>query len=596
MFEPTYKKQCGCVAPVLDDKGQPVLDNEGSPKQRRLYAQCPDLKSPRHGKWSFNLELEEDGQGERQRVRRSGFATKGDAATEARKVYDRAQQGVIVETRVTVADYLDEWLERKRKLAPSTAHAYSEHIEDYLKPYLGAYQLPTLRPRHIEQMFDAIIARNEEVAENQELVAGLRAAHEAAKAHRRTLLDASPAQRRSRADRAVLDEERRTLRKAWRTATDELTQGRKAGANTGQVHALAEKADAAKAAWQEHVDRFGTSEALTGSREERDAQRIARAEARQAVSEAWAALVEARGLRLRKTGPATMRRIRDTLSSALNTAVKRGEGVTRNWASMIELPDQERPKAEVWTPALMAKWRETGVRPVPVMVWTPELTGRFLDSVIDDPHYPLWHLLVFRGPRRGEAAGLRWDTGVNLQTREIHIVQQFLRVGKTVILGKPKADSTRTMSMDEELHRLLTAEKIRQESAKNDLAELGVPWADSGHVFVDEVGQPVTPEWITRRFLQLIEAADLPPIRLHDLRHGSATLALAGGVEMKVVSKRLGHSSLQITSDTYTHVLPQLLAAEAEAVVAVVPRAANPQKSPRVTKAKDLKPGVRATP
>ncbi|GAA2512753.1 hypothetical protein GCM10010406_55810 [Streptomyces thermolineatus] len=253
--------------------------------------------------------------------------------------------------------------------------AYSEHIEDYLKPYPGSYQLQALRPRHIEQMFDAIIARNEEVAENQELVGSLRAAHAAAKARRKELLNSSSAQRRSRAERAVVDAERRNLRAAWREAADEVAK-------------LMERTAAAKAAWRDHVDRFGTSETLTGSKEEREAQRAARAEARRAVSETWAALVEARGLRLWTTGPTTIRRICDTLSSALNTAVKRGEGVTRNWAAMIELPDPQRPKAEIWTPTLVEQRRRTGVRPHPVMVWTPELTGRFLDAVADDPHYP----------------------------------------------------------------------------------------------------------------------------------------------------------------------------------------------------------------
>ncbi|MFJ4711853.1 tyrosine-type recombinase/integrase [Streptomyces sp. NPDC088785] len=291
-----------------------------------------------------------------------------------------------------------------------------------------------------------------------------------------------------------------------------------------------------------------------------------------------------------------MRRIRDTLSSALNTAVEKGGGVLRNWAAMIELPDPERPRAEVWTPSLVAAWPETGVRPLPVMVWTPELTGRFLDSVVDDPFHPLWHLLTFRGPRRGEAAGLRWDTGMDFQARLIHIVQQYVRFGKAVLLGKPKADPARSMAVDDELHSLLTAELDRRRRVKEELAELGVPWSDSGRVFVDEVGQPLSPEWITRRFLRLIEFARLPPIRLHDLRHGSATLALAGGTEMKVISKRLGHWSLQITSDTYTHVLPQLLAAEAEAVVSIVARARTSQESPSVTDPEEPEVDGPATP
>lgn len=65
----------------------------------------------------------------------------------------------------------------------------------------------------------------------------------------------------------------------------------------------------------------------------------------------------------------------------------------------------------------------------------------------------------------------------------------------------------------------------------------------------------------------------MPPVRLHDLRHGSATLALLAGNDIKVVQERLGHSSRQITSDTYTTVLPELMRSEAESTMSVVPRA-----------------------
>ncbi|WP_406058033.1 tyrosine-type recombinase/integrase [Streptomyces sp. NBC_01077] len=74
----------------------------------------------------------------------------------------------------------------------------------------------------------------------------------------------------------------------------------------------------------------------------------------------------------------------------------------------------------------------------------------------------------------------------------------------------------------------------------------------------------------------LVELSGLPPIRLHDTRHLSATLALLGKADIKVVQERLGHSSRQITSDTYTSVLPQLLTAEAESTSAVVPRSKQP--------------------
>ena len=81
------------------------------------------------------------------------------------------------------------------------------------------------------------------------------------------------------------------------------------------------------------------------------------------------------------------------------------------------------------------------------------------------------------------------------------------------------------------------------------------------------------PDYVTRHFERLVRAADLPPIRLHDLRHGAATLALASGTHLKVVSEMLGHSTITITADTYTSVLPAVARAAAEATSALVPRA-----------------------
>ncbi|CAM5734914.1 Tyrosine recombinase XerC [Streptomyces alboniger] len=81
-------------------------------------------------------------------------------------------------------------------------------------------------------------------------------------------------------------------------------------------------------------------------------------------------------------------------------------------------------------------------------------------------------------------------------------------------------------------------------------------------------GQPLHPDWISRRFNRLVDLSGRPPIRLHYTRHLSATLALLGKADIKVVQERLGHSSRQITSDTYTSVLPQLMTAEAESTSA----------------------------
>jgi len=85
---------------------------------------------------------------------------------------------------------------------------------------------------------------------------------------------------------------------------------------------------------------------------------------------------------------------------------------------------------------------------------------------------------------------------------------------------------------------------------------------------------------VTDTFQSIYERAGLPPIRLHDLRHTAASLALQAGVPMKVVSEQLGHSSLAITADTYTSVLPAVAHAAAEAVAGIVPRTSRGQIAP----------------
>jgi integrase len=95
----------------------------------------------------------------------------------------------------------------------------------------------------------------------------------------------------------------------------------------------------------------------------------------------------------------------------------------------------------------------------------------------------------------------------------------------------------------------------------------------SGFVFTGADGGPLSPDYLTRTFRQLVEESGLPPVRLHDLRHGAATLALAAGADLKVVADQLGHCSIVLTADTYTSVATELALAAAEAVGRLVLKA-----------------------
>ena len=138
--------------------------------------------------------------------------------------------------------------------------------------------------------------------------------------------------------------------------------------------------------------------------------------------------------------------------------------------------------------------------------------------------------------------------------------------------GRPKTASgeDRTVELDGGVVGVLMAHRLQQDAER---ATWGAAYSDHGLVFAREDGTPIAPERVTKRFAQLVSAAGLRPIRLHDLRHGQASLMLAAGVPIAVVSKRLGHSTISLTSDTYSHLLQGVGRDAAERAAALVPRA-----------------------
>jgi integrase len=280
-----------------------------------------------------------------------------------------------------------------------------------------------------------------------------------------------------------------------------------------------------------------------------------------------ARLVECRTTPAKALSAARIRRVHATLMSALNAAAKR-RLIAFNPAAYVELESGRRPKAVIWTEERVAAWRATGQRPK-VAVWTPEQTGRFLDHARNDRLYPLFHLVAFRGLRRGEAVGLPW-TDVHLEGGTVTISEQIIQLGWKTERGAPKTDSgARIVALDADTIEVLREHQGRQHAER---VAWGEGWVHSGLVFTREDGSALHPAAVTSRFERLVREADLPPIRLHDLRHGAATLALAGGANLKVVSEMLGHSSIGITADTYTSVLPEVARAAAEAAARLVPR------------------------
>jgi integrase len=160
------------------------------------------------------------------------------------------------------------------------------------------------------------------------------------------------------------------------------------------------------------------------------------------------------------------------------------------------------------------------------MVWAPAQLGTFLDHATGDRLYALYHLVAHRGLRRGEACGLRW-VDVDLDARRIEVATELVQDGWEVYEDSPKSDAgERVVALDAGTVTALREHRRRQLA---DRMEWGSAWVNSGRVFTRENGSQLHPASITDRFVTLVETAGLPPIRLHDLRHGAASLMLAAG-------------------------------------------------------------------
>ena len=185
--------------------------------------------------------------------------------------------------------------------------------------------------------------------------------------------------------------------------------------------------------------------------------------------------------------------------------------------------------------------------------------------------YPLYTLILHRGLRRGEAVGLR-DADIDLDTGVAVISQQITTLGYTAITKRVKSEAgDRTITLDTSTLTALRAHHARR--ARWQLVS-GPDWPATGLFFVKPDGQPWHPDLVSERFERLVADAGLPPIRLHDLRHCAASFLKASGSDLKDIQETLGHSSITITSDTYTSVIHELDTerAKAEAAAALVPR------------------------
>ncbi len=173
-----------------------------------------------------------------------------------------------------------------------------------------------------------------------------------------------------------------------------------------------------------------------------------------------------------------------------------------------------------------------------------------------DRYHPLWVLLVTTGLRLGEATGLRWeDVDLTNGTLTVRRALQRRRNAGLVFVEPKTAGSRRTVHLVAGTVRALREHRRRQ---VEDRLAAGADWQDHDLVFTQAFGRPLAPETVTDALQRALQHAGLPRVRVHDLRHTAATLLLVKGVHPKVVQEMLGHSTISITLDLYSHVLPTM--------------------------------------
>ena len=246
--------------------------------------------------------------------------------------------------------------------------------------------------------------------------------------------------------------------------------------------------------------------------------------------------------------PRTVRYIHTIIHAALKDAM-RWSRVPMNAADRADPPSAKASKA----PEMMA--------------WTHDQLGDFLEMMQGDRYrFPLLFLAT-TGCRRGEALGLRWSD-VDLDRAVVSIRQQLTQSG---FKPRTKSDKPRVIELD--TATVAELRRWRADQARERLL-LGEGYHDEGLVFCFANGRPYSPERFSREFDRRLSRPPfrdaVPRIRLHDLRHTWATLALVAGVDVKIVSERLGHSSPMITWQTYQHVIVGMQTDAAERVASLI--------------------------
>jgi integrase len=186
---------------------------------------------------------------------------------------------------------------------------------------------------------------------------------------------------------------------------------------------------------------------------------------------------------------------------------------------------------------------------------SPEQAKTLLETVRGDRLEALYVVAVATGLRQGELLALKWED-VELENAVLRVRRTLTRTGGKYTVGPPKTDRSRSVGLTERAVEALRAHLSRQ---LEEMEQMGSLYQPGGLVFANKSGSTINPSNLRQRSLApLLKKAGLPHIRFHDLRHTCATLLLSRNVNPKIVSEMLGHASIAITLNTYSHVLPMM--------------------------------------
>ena len=249
----------------------------------------------------------------------------------------------------------------------------------------------------------------------------------------------------------------------------------------------------------------------------------------------------------RGLSPRTVKYAHRVLKMALEQAVK-WQKIRYNPANLTDLPKSQAVEMKTLSEAEV---------------------HRFLEAARETPWYPLFVLAISTGMRSGEILALQWKD-IDFRSARLGVQRSLTRLkGGVWRFTNPKTPrAKRQISLPPSVIDLLT--KHRKMQAEIRLAA-GSKYENHDLVFASDTGQPLNHRNIVRRhFKPLLRSVGLPDVRFYDLRHTHATLLLGAGENPKVVSERLGHASIVLTLDTYSHVLPDMQQQSAEKIEGIL--------------------------